>query len=444
MKIKNLGVCFIITMLMVSFVLFSIGMNVYAEETKKIGIGNLTEEHLIAAWYFDEDSGNVVKDYKGAYDGIASGTTIVDTPYGKGRSFDGQDDYIQFDDPVIPGGKKSIRFKLNSNDTNPARLIMINAYSSISYGDFISIDNGRLYWGQYIKKGHQNQNYTLISTVNVNDGEWHDVLLTWDGTTDEDSVKMYIDDMSVPNNTTTAMEAHNLNTHNLRMGTTLYSSGRWFEGEIAQVEIYNEAYDGSIQESPILDIESSSYEIQAGTEFETFVVIKEANNIYAEDINITYDSNLFELINAVPMDSSALKIYHQETSTLGQGRYIVASKGAENGINGDAQILKLTFKAKNINGQGNIGIESGLVADGDGNETIPSCLSKVFTVVSHVNGDVNKDGKFTLGDLAIAGRLFESTSDTWGDYEPDVDENGNVEDIDLAAIVQLILANENN
>ena len=216
------------------------------------------------------------------------------------------------------------------------------------------------------------------------------------------------------------------------------------DGKQAHIGVYGGefAWDWEIPEDLSLDIEALSYEILGGTEFETYVVIKGANNIYAEDINITYDTNLFEFISAEPVDSSALKIYHQETSTLGQGRYIVASKGVENGIDGNAQILKLTFKAKNINGQGDIGIASGLVADGDGNETIPSCLSKVFTVIRYVNGDVNKDGKFTLGDLAIAGRLFESTSDTWGDYEPDVDENGSVEDIDLATIVQLILDNE--
>ncbi|WP_432664884.1 cohesin domain-containing protein [Wukongibacter baidiensis] len=217
------------------------------------------------------------------------------------------------------------------------------------------------------------------------------------------------------------------------------------DGTQANIGVYGGKFAWSeweTSETLSLDIEAPSYEIPGGTEFETFVVIKEANSIYAEDINIEYDENLFELVSAEPVDSADLKIYHEETSTEGEARYVVASKGEENGLDGDEQILKLTFKAKNVDGSGDIEVSSGLVADGDGNEITPTFGGKTFTITKRNLGDVNKDGEFTLGDLAIAGRLFESSSDDWGSFEPDVDANGDVEDIDLVSIVQSILDNE--
>jgi hypothetical protein len=219
------------------------------------------------------------------------------------------------------------------------------------------------------------------------------------------------------------------------------------DGTVANIGVFGGEFAwGDWEESQTLslDIEASNYEMLGGTQFETYVVINNSNNIYAEDINITYDTDLFELVSTVPVNDNDLKIYHQKTATLGEARYVVASKGADCGLDGDAQILKLTFKAKNVNGSGDIAISSGIVADGKGIEVAPSCAGKTFTITRQNLGDVNKDGEFTLGDLAIAGRLFASKSDTWGEYEPDVDANGNVEDIDLTTIVQSILANENN
>ena len=440
MKIKKLGVYFIVAMLMVSFVLSSISINAYAEETKKIGIGNLTEDDLVAAWYFDEDSGDVVKDYKGNFDGTANGTTIVDTPYGKGRSFDGVDDHIQFDDSVIPIGKKSIRFKFK-RDSSPIQqyheYVMMNTHSSINatYGFVTYLQEGSegvmcfqiLYndgtWGK------------IVNTSNVCDNQWHDILYVNNGTT----ASVYVDNMITPVSTIDLEgKIEQQPDSNLYIGSKTDGHQNLL-GELTNIEIYNEAY---IPPSTILDIEAPNYKIPGGTEFETFTVIKSAGNIYAEDMNISYDANLFELVSAVPVDVNALKIYHEETATLGQARYIAASKGAENGLNGDSQILKLTFKAKNVDGTGDIAVASGLVANGDGTEITLACAGKTFTVTMQNLGDVNKDGKFSLGDLAIAGRLFASTSDTWGTYEPDIDANGNVEDVDLTTIVQSILANE--
>ncbi len=189
-----------------------------------------------------------------------------------------------------------------------------------------------------------------------------------------------------------------------------------------------------------LDIQADKYTMFSGEEFTADVVIRNAQGIYAEDITVNYDPAFFEYIGAAPVDASALQIYHSNTSNPGTLRYIVASKGEQFGLNGDSQILRLTFKVTAARGESTITTLNGLIADGDGNEYEPLCLGKTFIITS---SDVNGDEQYTLGDLAIAGRYFNtSDSSLWGTYKPDVDVNGTVENTDLDKIVSSILQAE--
>ena len=193
--------------------------------------------------------------------------------------------------------------------------------------------------------------------------------------------------------------------------------------------------------SSSLDIQAPNYVVNGGCEFETYVVINNARNIYAEDIQVHYDSAVFEYIGGDVTTSSALKIYNNPAPQNGVVRYIVASRGQANGLNGNAQILKLKFRAKNAYAIGTIQITKGEIADGYGNEFNVMGGMKTFTVTPR-NADVNNDGKYTLGDLAIAGRLFSTTPEQWGYYRPDVDFNLAVDDVDLSCIVSFVLNSE--
>lgn len=211
-------------------------------------------------------------------------------------------------------------------------------------------------------------------------------------------------------------------------------------------------YSTTTSSSIYLDVESESYQIAPGKEFSTDIVIHNANDIYAEDISIEYDRNLFEYIGAstqtttsssITMNneyeittSSAISIYYENTHNPGRAQFIVVSKGKENGINNSKKILKLTFRANNTNGQGIIKVIRGRAADGQGNEFNTLCGCKTYKLV---NCDVNSNGKISLGDLAIAGRLYNTNRYYWNYYKPDINGNGFVDELDLKEIVKQIL-----
>jgi len=194
----------------------------------------------------------------------------------------------------------------------------------------------------------------------------------------------------------------------------------------------------SVSSNLVLDIEAQTYDLNAGETVEVDVKLSNATDIYAEDFTVQYDPAAFELVSEVVSDATAYQIFHSDKATAGQARYIVASNGASYGITGDTGLLKLTFKAKNFDGQSEIKVLSGLVADKQGVELTPDCLGKMFTITGGVT-DVNGDENFTLGDLSIASYLLASDSSTWGTYTPDVDINGAVETADLSLIVSEIL-----
>ncbi|MGC5324054.1 cohesin domain-containing protein [Brevibacillus sp. SYSU BS000544] len=169
------------------------------------------------------------------------------------------------------------------------------------------------------------------------------------------------------------------------------------------------------------------------------MIINNASNIYAEDVKNGYDSTLFEFVKAEP-SNNGLQIYHQETSSPGVLRFIVASKDEQYGINGSGkQLLKLTFKAKNTPGTGKVEAKEGLVADKTGAEIVATVSGKDITVVGGFDVDVNSDGKYSLGDLAITGFNFGKEQAQWTTPKVDVNKNSSVEDTDLSLIVDKIL-----
>ncbi|MBU7316167.1 LamG-like jellyroll fold domain-containing protein [Paenibacillus oleatilyticus] len=201
------------------------------------------------SWYrFNETGGNVINDSKGANSGTAYGTVIIDGVNGKARKFNGTSDCISFNSKIIPLGKKSIRFRIRiSGVLSTVGTVLNNGLppeGSSANGDYIYIQtNGNIGWTSYQgTTSPTGRRFTLESTKSISDGQWHDILCVWDGSTNRDTVAIYIDDMLTPHVTTTA--ASNETTtqiSNLTIGRTMLGNYYQFlNGDLDEIEIYSD------------------------------------------------------------------------------------------------------------------------------------------------------------------------------------------------------------
>lgn len=216
------------------------------------------------AWFgFDEASGNVY-DKLGLnnYVGTVTGATRVDGWNGEGSSmsFNGSSNWISFNNKVLPIGAKSIRFKIKTNRQATSSIFGTSHITATTHGDSVSIrDSGALGWLSN-RASTRLLRLSLESTINVCDNQWHDILLTWDGTTNVGAVKMYIDDMATPNVVGTAnvvetvSHTNNLTIGRMSAGTNYY----YFNGQLDDLQIYNKALSPSDFEQKRLTIKSES------------------------------------------------------------------------------------------------------------------------------------------------------------------------------------------
>jgi len=125
--------------------------------------------------------------------------------------------------------------------------------------------------------------------------------------------------------------------------------------------------------------------------------------IYAQDITITYDPNVFEFTN-IDNVKDGLNV-QVDSDTAGIVHILLASLGGQNGISSDTDLLNLVFTAKNVPSiKSGIFVTEAILADGDGYE-IEAEVSSIDEVLL-VNADINGDGKVSVGDLGIIGRFY--------------------------------------
>ncbi|CAH0122552.1 hypothetical protein PAE9249_05124 [Paenibacillus sp. CECT 9249] len=197
------------------------------------------------AWFkMDELNGNLI-DSKGSSSGVIYEANKVSGWNNEGRAlnFDGQRSYVQFNQKVIPTGPVSIRFKMKmlSKPINNNQELITNAYSMTNdYGIRSWIDtSGELAFFYCIKVA--NSNGMIITTPYPFGDQWHDILFTWDGTTRLNGVKLYLDDMINPKSVKTATVDNMYNgTYNLTLGRLPDRAERFFNGQLDELEIYNE------------------------------------------------------------------------------------------------------------------------------------------------------------------------------------------------------------
>lgn len=194
----------------------------------------------IAKYNFDNDSGTSVIDSVGSNDGTNKGATYVEGWNGEGKalSFNGKSSYVQFNERVVPIGKKSIKFKIRTN-VKPASGVYPAVFDT--RGGAVSGAGGLISFtsadGSFsVQFWHNGVNaLNANSKVSIADNNWHDVLITFDGS----ELKLYVDDMMTPKDVKIYDKSSEYHSQNLILGKQV----NYFNGQIDEFEIYNDVIE---------------------------------------------------------------------------------------------------------------------------------------------------------------------------------------------------------
>lgn len=185
-------------------------------------------------------------------------------------------------------------------------------------------------------------------------------------------------------------------------------------------------------------------EAQADEEFELVYGIDNiGQDVYGEDLTFAYDAELLEFISAEKFDDGTIIAASKETA--GEVRLALAHTNG-NEVEGD--ILKLRFKAKapESPARAAVTLKQAVVADGQGTETEYAGASHTILISAGKasDGDLNGDGKYSIGDLSIVAAAYGKTSADadWELYKrADVVKDNKIDILDLVFIARKILGN---
>ena len=199
----------------------------------------------------------------------------------------------------------------------------------------------------------------------------------------------------------------------------------------------------SVQEdAPVIEIIGTDTVVK-GDQFDIDLTLKYVpeslpEDIYAADIIIKYDADLFEFEGCNKVDDKTLTCNAEEIET-GVIRIVLSCSEK---IEPDESMVKLTFTAKDVEEptSGSIQVESaslgtapsGLVVHADGDTIIVNIRTR-----PRIPGDINDDGVINVGDLAIASYYYaaEEGDPNWDAAKiADVNNNGKVDLEDLVFI----------
>lgn len=218
---------------------------------------------------FDEASGNAIDSIRGYIGTLYNNPQRVEGWNGKGNamSFNGVNQYVQFNNSIVPTNSFSIRFKIKAGTHTVNGIVMTTQnVPSTNKGfrfTFASTGHLRLAFGDgtnYIIIDDDSGAINFIESKKIDDNNWHDVLLTFDGV----KILLYIDDMLLPikKGTVSAPITHE---RGLLLGQG--NNASWFNGQLDSIEVYDRVI------SPIPDkylVEhNGDYKYHNGTAWQT-------------------------------------------------------------------------------------------------------------------------------------------------------------------------------
>jgi hypothetical protein len=252
----------------------SIGVNV-EQKSKQSRVGEL------AWWKFDETSGNTAHDSSGhGYDGTVYGAT-----WGGGvLSFDGVDDYVDFDSHATDLGMNKTddyivqaRFKstgsgmlYSMSHTNPDR----------AYFDLMIDGDGKV----GVITGDVTCTFDLFTTDSYNDGEWHIIESNFQGDATNPTLDLIIDGELDATTTEWLCPMIDEDFITAKVGRNSNAESEYFYGEIDDIKIYKNL--GDIEHNPNITIITGPTEGKVG---ETLTFTFSAEDIDGDEVRFIID-----------------------------------------------------------------------------------------------------------------------------------------------------------
>jgi len=204
----------------------------------------------LAWWKFDETSGNTAHDSSGhGYDGTVYGATWT----GGGLSFDGVDDYVDFDahSEALGINKTDDYFVFVRFESTASGMLysMSHTNSARAYLDLMLDSDGKI----SVIMGDETCTFDLSTSGNYNDGDWHLLEMEFYGDTVNPTLNLYVD--GELDATTTEWLCPMLDEDFLtaKVGRDSNVASDYFDGEIDDIKVYKSYPINHPPEAPTVD-----------------------------------------------------------------------------------------------------------------------------------------------------------------------------------------------
>ncbi len=326
----------------------------------------------------------------------------------------------------------SVSFWFKGNETNDFMPVGFNAYDAWEYEGFFGFNTaqGDIYGinNPYVK------------------GEFvHTVLIFNKG--DYTLNSMYIKGVkqTLSQKLTSQEKSLTVFEKNLNIGGWSLEEGHRCNGTVIDdLKVFNRALTDDevtqLSSEVVMDIEVEKSKIYLNENISASLVIENISEIAAEDIRIKYDSSKLQFLGIDEVEG--IKLVEKDVQA-DEFRFMLVSKGVKNIANTKKVLLKLNFKGIAV-GDALIDVIKGRISDGiEMEKDLLDAQCGENTISISELKDVDRNGEFTLLDLAIDGRHYGEDPASLPQYDTDQVINGAIDDDDLLKIGEYILINTN-
>jgi len=198
--------------------------------------------------------------------------------------------------------------------------------------------------------------------------------------------------------------------------------------EITVEEMVMEGVEG-------LEISYNPVIVEVGEEVEVTITAKQVTNLAGMDISFTYDKDMLELSEIIFNDSFGYKEIVDEENSV---RLLATVVGSDTALTGDVELVKIKFKAKDVDGLTSVSITEGATLSDD--------QGALYTQEESVDGQLpiaDSDvtgGGMAINDVVLVAKAFGLAEGDEG-YDPKLDMNkdGVIDIIDIAYVAARVL-----